>query len=235
MLLREHSENKDHTFFPTKESMENHLVENMINTIEENIKDKITVCDLCSKMNYSRAYLSGIFKASTGMTIGEYITNIKIKEALCEYGKYPYYLEHYFMTSRVDYKLKGKFNLRCLAKLNNLPDIIYKYINKDDLDYINNEVMIQGKDMIIKNGKIISSGDVYLVGIELSNDTMFKVPPTKIVNKALLNVIDFQQFDNVYSRVELLLDDSGITDYIVKPLALENIGTLKNMKYINFY
>ena len=81
MLLREHSENKDHTFFPTKESMENHLVENMINTIEENIKDKITVCDLCSKMNYSRAYLSGIFKASTGMTIGEYITNLKIKEA----------------------------------------------------------------------------------------------------------------------------------------------------------
>ena len=58
--------------------------------------------------------------------------------------------------------------------------------------------------------------------------------PVYLSTKALLNVIDFQQFDNVYSRVELLLDDSGITDYIVKPLILENIGTLKNMKYINF-
>lgn len=162
------------------------------------------------------------------------IPNIKIKEALCEYGKYPYYLEHYFMTSKVDYKLKGKFNLRCLANLSGLPNIVFDYLDRDDLDYINKEIIVQGEDMIVKDGKIISSGDVYLVGIELSNDQMFKVPPTRILNKALLNVIDFQQFDNIYSRVELLLDDSGITDYIVKPLTLENIGTLKNMKYINF-
>ena len=162
------------------------------------------------------------------------IPNIKIKEALCEYGKYPYYLEHYFMTSRVDYKLKGKFNLRCIANLSVLPDIVFEYLDKDDLNYINKEVLVQGEDMIVKDGKIISSGDVYLVGIELSNDMMFKVPPSKILNKTLLNVLDFQQFDNVYSRVELLLDNSGITDYIIKPLGMENIGTLKNMKYINF-
>ncbi len=211
-------------------------------TIDKHLQKEFMVKDFnqlmlrkCFPNNFKRTLMCNqdVIDAVDG---GKYsIPNIKIKEALCEYGKYPYYLEHYFMTSRVDYKLKGKFNLRCLAKLNNLPDIIYKYINKDDLDYINNEVMIQGEDMIVKNGKIISSGDVYLVGIELSNDTMFKVPPTRILNKALLNVIDFQQFDNVYSRVELLLEDSGITDYIVKPLALENIGTLKNMKYINFY
>ena len=138
------------------------------------------------------------------------------------------------MTSKVDYKLKGKFNLRCIANLSVLPDIVFEYLDKDDLNYTNKEVLVQGENMIVKDGKIISSGDVYLVGIELSNDMMFKVPPSKILNKALLNVIDFQQFDNVYSRVELLLDDSGITDYIVKPLGMENIGTLKNMKYINF-
>lgn len=163
------------------------------------------------------------------------IPDIKIKEALCEYGKYPYYLEHYFMTSKIDYKLKGKFNLRCIANLSVLPDIVFKYLDKDDLDYISNEIIIQGEDIIVKDGKIISKGDVYLVGIELANDMMFKVPPSKILNKALLDVIDFQQFDNIYDRVELLLDNSGITDYIVKPLRLENIGTLKNMKYINFY
>ena len=220
----------------------NIYIKDISSTFDKHLQKEFMVKDFnqlmlrkCFPNNFKRTLMCNqdVLDAIDG---GKYsVPNIKIKEALCEYGKYPYYLEHYFMTSRVDYKLKGKFNLRCLAKLNNLPDVIYKYINKDDLDYINNEVMIQGEDMIIKNGKIISSGDVYLVGIELSNDTMFKVPPTKIINKALLNVIDFQQFDNVYSRIELLLDDSGITDYIVKPLALENIGTLKNMKYINFY
>ena len=162
------------------------------------------------------------------------IPNSKIKETLCEYGKYPYYLEHYFMTSRIDYKLKGKFNIRCLANLSTLPNVI-KYLDTDELNYQIKEVLIQGKDMIIKNGKIASIGDVYLVGVELSNDHMFRVPPSKITNKGLLKVIDVQQFDNIYDRVELYLDDKNITDYIVKPLTLETIGTLKNMKYINFY
>lgn len=81
MLIREDSIKKSTSFFPTKESMENHLVAQMLSSIEENITNKISVEDLCEKMNYSRAYLSGIFKASTGMTIGEYITKLKIKEA----------------------------------------------------------------------------------------------------------------------------------------------------------
>lgn len=166
---------------------------------------------------------------------GKYsVPNIKIKEALYEYGKYPYYLEHYFITNRIDYKLKGKFNIRCLANLSTLPDVT-KYLDINELNYQIKEVLIQGEDMIIKDGKIQSSGDVYLVGIELSNDHMFRVPASKITNKGLLNVIDFQQFDNIYDRVELYLDDTKLTDYIVKPLTLENIGTLKNMKYINFY
>ncbi len=189
----------------------------------------------CFPDNFKRTLLcnQNVLDAVNG---GKYaIPDIKIKEALCEYGKYPYYLEHYFMTSRIDYKLKGKFNLRCIAKLASLPDIVFEYLDKDDLDYINNEIIIQGEDIIVKDGKIISKGDVYLVGIELANDMMFKVPPTKIINKALLDVIDFQQFDNIYDRIELYFDNSIIKDYIIKPLRLENIGTLKNMKYINFY
>lgn len=162
------------------------------------------------------------------------IPDIKIKEALCEYGKFPLYLEHYFMSSKIDYKLKGKFNLRCIANLSKIPDVV-RYLDRDELEYINKEVLVQGDDMIIKDGKIISGGDVYLVGIEINNDHMFRVPPTKILNKTLLNVIDFQQFDNIYDRIELVLDDKDITDYIVKPLTLETIGTLKDMKYINFY
>lgn len=160
------------------------------------------------------------------------IPDVKIKEALYEYGKYPKYLEHYFMFGCVDYKLKGKFNVRCLANLGSIPETT-KYLD-NNLGYKLYEVMIQGENMIIQNGKIQSEGDIYLVGIESSNNHMFCIPPTKIVNRGLLKVIDFQQFDNLFDRVELILDDN-IKDYIIKELSLSNIGTLKNMKYINFY
>ncbi len=132
-----------------------------------------------------------------------------------------------------DYKRTLELCIEHQIRLKNKIRHLRLFTNYDGLTGLYNQSV--GEDMIIKDGKIISCGNVYLVGIELSNDMMFKVPPSKILNKALLNVLDFQQFDNIYDRVELLLDDSGITDYVVKPLALENIGTLKNMKYINFY
>lgn len=222
------------------------LKDNIFKDIFNSLKDKqlqkeFSVKDFnklmlrkCFPYNFKRTLLCNqdVLDAVDGSKYS--IPNSKIKETLCEYGKYPYYLEHYFMTSRIDYKLKGKFNIRCLANLSTLPDVT-KYLDTDELNYQIKEVIIQGKDMIIKDGKIASSGDVYLVGIELSNDHMFRVPPSKITNKGLLKVIDVQQFDNIYDRVELYLDDSDITDFIVKPLTLSNMGTLKNMKYINYY
>ncbi len=81
LLMREASEKSSQGFFPSKESMENHLVAQIITIIEENVYSRKSVYELCLEMNYSRAYLAGIFKASTGMTIGEYITKFKIKEA----------------------------------------------------------------------------------------------------------------------------------------------------------
>ncbi len=223
------------------EELKSNIYEEKLSSKDQHLQKEFSVKDFnklmlrkCFPANFKRTLLCNqdVLNAIDGSKYS--IPNIKIKEALCEYGKFPLYLEHYFMTSRIDYKLRGKFNLRCLANLSTLPNVI-KYLDTDELNYQIKEVLIQGEDIIVKDGKIISSGDVYLVGIELSNDMMFKVPPSKILNKGLLNVLDFQQFNNIYDRVELLLDDSGITDYVVKPLALENIGTLKNTKYINFY
>lgn len=81
MLLREHSEKENIPYFPTKESMENHLVEKMVSIIEEHTYKTLSVQALCAQLNYSRAYLSSIFKTSTGLTISEYMTKVKIKEA----------------------------------------------------------------------------------------------------------------------------------------------------------
>ncbi len=116
MLMRESTEDNP-DFFPTKESMENHIAEKIINLIEDGIYSPISVQDICSSVNYSRAYISKIFKASTGFSINEYITKLKIKESkkLIRSGNYTfcqisdmlcYDNQHYF--SRV-FKKETKF------------------------------------------------------------------------------------------------------------------------------
>lgn len=81
MLIRHEQGTKDLRLFPSKESMENHLVSQMIHIIEESITEKITVAQICEKLSYSRAYLSKIFKQTTEYTILEYILMLKVREA----------------------------------------------------------------------------------------------------------------------------------------------------------
>ncbi len=81
LLMRSELDSHDLRVFPTKESMENHLVSEMMHIIEENTYDKISVEAICTRLNYSRAYLSKIFKAASGYTILEYILMRKIREA----------------------------------------------------------------------------------------------------------------------------------------------------------
>ncbi len=81
MLIRSESGNHNLRIFPSKESMENHLASQVIQIIEDNIYNKITVEQICNKLNYSRTYLSKIFKVTTGYTILEYILMNKIREA----------------------------------------------------------------------------------------------------------------------------------------------------------
>ncbi len=90
MLIRSEQNNQDLYFFPSKESMENHLVSEMMHIIEENTYNKISAQQICDRLNYSRTYLSKIFKNATGYTILEYVLKHKIHEAkkLIREGKY---------------------------------------------------------------------------------------------------------------------------------------------------
>lgn len=81
LLIRHEQEGQNLRVFPSKESMENHLVSEMINYIDANIYKDISVTQICDKMSYSRAYLSRIFKQETDYTILEYILMRKIKES----------------------------------------------------------------------------------------------------------------------------------------------------------
>lgn len=81
MLLRSEQASPNPHIFPTKESMNNHLVSEMLSIIDEHLYSRITVEEICHALGYSRAYLSKIFKDSTDYTVANYIMKKKIKEA----------------------------------------------------------------------------------------------------------------------------------------------------------
>ena len=158
-----------------------------------------------------------------------FVPKSEIENALYSYGKYPKYLEQYFMSSRVDYKLNGTFNLRCIIQPTNLNETINTLFN--ETLHTNYEVIIQGKDMVIVNEKIRSSnGNIYLIGVEIENNKMIYVKPRIINNKAFINVLDFQQFDNKYSTISLITDDN----YYITKLQHDKYGIMKNNKYITY-
>lgn len=80
-LIRSEQHKQDLRVFPSKESMDNHLITQMMQIIEENTYNRISVEQICDQLNYSRAYLSKIFKKASGYTILEYILKHKIREA----------------------------------------------------------------------------------------------------------------------------------------------------------
>ncbi|MBR5218349.1 MAG: helix-turn-helix transcriptional regulator [Clostridia bacterium] len=81
MLIRADKAGGNANVFLSKESLENHLYAQIIEMIDNNIYKRITVEQICRELNYSRTYLSNIFKASSGYTILEYILIRKIQES----------------------------------------------------------------------------------------------------------------------------------------------------------
>ena len=81
LLIRSDNNIRNTRIFPSKESMENHLVSQIIQIVEENTYNKITVEQICTQLNYSRTYISKLFKTVSDYTISEYILKHKIREA----------------------------------------------------------------------------------------------------------------------------------------------------------
>ena len=67
--------------FPSKESMEHHIIARIKNYVEDNIYKQFRILDLCSTLGYSKSYLSKIFQNQTGNTIANYATKMKIQKA----------------------------------------------------------------------------------------------------------------------------------------------------------
>ena len=74
--------NKDiPSIFPTKESMETHLVTSAKQFILNHLGEPFRVNDLCFSLGYSKSYLSRLFHEQTGETIANFAIRQKIKQA----------------------------------------------------------------------------------------------------------------------------------------------------------
>ena len=80
-VLRSETAEAETKIFPTRETMENHLVSEILNIIEGAVYTHLSVTDICEKLSYSKAYLSKIFKAYCGYSMSEYLVLLKIEKA----------------------------------------------------------------------------------------------------------------------------------------------------------
>lgn len=81
LLVRKMVEKKNITVFPSKESLETHLVIEIKAYIKERVRDNVAVNDICKTFGYSKTYLSYLFKEQTSTSIARYFTTCKIEEA----------------------------------------------------------------------------------------------------------------------------------------------------------
>lgn len=81
MLLRGISEKRDSSIFPSKESLQNHIVTSVKEYIEKNLERTLRLSELCRCFGYGKTYLCRLFREQTGHTIASYINERKITHA----------------------------------------------------------------------------------------------------------------------------------------------------------
>lgn len=81
LLIRNIVKKNEPSVFPSKESMESHLVFSVKSIIEEKVEEPFRISNLCNNLGYSKTYLSNLFREQTGDTLASYAIKTKIKIA----------------------------------------------------------------------------------------------------------------------------------------------------------
>lgn len=81
MLIRLDTQKESTVFFPSKESLQHHLVQAIKDYVDENIEKNIMISDICRHIGYSKSYLSKVFHEQSGQTMTNYIIKRKISRA----------------------------------------------------------------------------------------------------------------------------------------------------------
>lgn len=81
LLVRNITKTGTVDLFPSKESMENHLVTKIKEYIESHAESTIRIDDICEEFGYCKSYLSKLFRAQCGETLADYAIKVKIRKA----------------------------------------------------------------------------------------------------------------------------------------------------------
>ena len=81
LLIRNMLEQDKVSLFPSKESMETHLVSCVKEWVRDRAEQSFRIEELCRTLGYSRSYLSKLFHEQTGETIIGYAVREKIRRA----------------------------------------------------------------------------------------------------------------------------------------------------------
>ena len=80
-VIRQVDGEEDRPLFVPNGDFGEYLVKSVIEFLAENVCERITVDDLCRRINYTRSYIFREFKKVTGQSVMSYFTGMKIKEA----------------------------------------------------------------------------------------------------------------------------------------------------------
>lgn len=80
-ILREDTQTESGKLFLSKKSMEDHIARAVLEILDKHLYSNITMDEISEQLNYSKTYLSKIFKNSCGFSIKHYYCMLKIAEA----------------------------------------------------------------------------------------------------------------------------------------------------------
>lgn len=81
LILCAREKEKNITVYDNIEDLEKVIMENILAHMTEHLYDSFSVCQLCTALNYSKTYLSTLFKKHRGVSLMYYYNALKIKEA----------------------------------------------------------------------------------------------------------------------------------------------------------
>ena len=81
LIRNELNENNNIKLVMSTTELENHLVNDIVTLLKDNIYARINLEDISRQLFYSKTYLNNIFQKNVGYTIMQYYTELKIQEA----------------------------------------------------------------------------------------------------------------------------------------------------------
>lgn len=81
LLIHMMRADNDNRIFTNKGILNDHLAQEIVHYLENHLYDNVSINTICAHFNYSKTYLCTAFKQSTGVSIMQYYTKMRVEES----------------------------------------------------------------------------------------------------------------------------------------------------------